>query len=42
MTEGGPLNSTLSMALYAYNQFGFGNYATPRRAPSCCSSPSPR
>jgi multiple sugar transport system permease protein len=26
MTEGGPLNSTLSMALYTYNQFGFGNY----------------
>ncbi len=26
MTEGGPLNSTLSMALYAYRQFGFGNY----------------
>ena len=26
MTEGGPLNSTLSMALYSYNQFGFGNY----------------
>ena len=26
MTEGGPLNATLSMALYTYNQFGFGNY----------------
>jgi multiple sugar transport system permease protein len=26
MTEGGPLNSTLSMALYTYNQFSFGNY----------------
>ena len=26
MTEGGPLNATLSMALYSYNQFGFGNY----------------
>jgi multiple sugar transport system permease protein len=26
MTEGGPLNATLSMALYAYRQFGFGNY----------------
>ena len=26
MTEGGPLNSTLSMVLYAYRQFGFGNY----------------
>jgi multiple sugar transport system permease protein len=27
MTEGGPLNSTLSLALYAYHQFSFGNYA---------------
>jgi multiple sugar transport system permease protein len=27
MTEGGPLNATLSMALYAYRQFSFGNYA---------------
>ena len=26
MTEGGPLNSTLSLALYAYDQFSFGNY----------------
>ncbi len=26
MTEGGPLNATLSMALYTYNQFSFGNY----------------
>jgi multiple sugar transport system permease protein len=26
MTGGGPLNSTLSTALYAYNQFSFGNY----------------
>lgn len=26
MTQGGPLNSTLSLALYAYNQFSFGNY----------------
>ena len=26
MTEGGPLNATLSMALYAYDQFSFGNY----------------
>lgn len=26
MTGGGPLNATLSMALYTYNQFGFGNY----------------
>jgi len=26
MTQGGPLNSTLSLALYAYRQFSFGNY----------------
>jgi multiple sugar transport system permease protein len=26
MTQGGPLNSTLSLAMYAYNQFSFGNY----------------
>ena len=26
MTQGGPLNSTLSLAFYAYNQFSFGNY----------------
>jgi multiple sugar transport system permease protein len=26
MTEGGPLDSTLSVAYHAYNQFGFGNY----------------
>ena len=26
MTQGGPLNSTLSLALYAYSQFSFGNY----------------
>jgi multiple sugar transport system permease protein len=26
MTGGGPLNATLSMSLYAYNQFSFGNY----------------
>ncbi len=26
MTEGGPLNSSLSLALYAYDQFSFGNY----------------
>jgi len=26
MTQGGPLNSTLSVAYYVYNQFGFGNY----------------
>jgi len=26
MTKGGPLNSTLSVAFHAYNQFSFGNY----------------
>ena len=26
MTQGGPLNSTLSLAYYAYSQFSFGNY----------------
>ena len=26
MTNGGPLNSTISMTMYTYKQFGFGNY----------------
>ena len=26
MTQGGPLDSTLSVAFHAYNQFSFGNY----------------
>ncbi|GAA3109149.1 multiple sugar transport system permease protein [Kribbella aluminosa] len=26
MTKGGPLNSTTSVSMYAYQQFGFGNY----------------
>ena len=26
MTSGGPLNSTISMSMYTYKQFGFGNY----------------
>ena len=26
MTRGGPLDKTLSTAMYTYNQFGFGNY----------------
>ncbi|ANZ40331.1 sugar ABC transporter permease [Lentzea guizhouensis] len=26
MTNGGPLNSTISASMYAYRQFGFGNY----------------
>jgi multiple sugar transport system permease protein len=26
MTNGGPLNSTMSMSMYTYRQFGFGNY----------------
>jgi multiple sugar transport system permease protein len=27
MTQGGPLDKTLSVAYYAYSQFGFGNYS---------------
>ena len=27
MTHGGPLDRTLSVAFYIYNQFGFGNYS---------------
>ena len=27
MTQGGPLNSTLSVSYHIYNQFGFGNYS---------------
>ncbi|WP_203136225.1 carbohydrate ABC transporter permease [Microbacterium sp. JZ31] len=27
MTRGGPLDATLSTAMYTFNQFGFGNYA---------------
>ena len=26
MTEGGPLDSTLSLAFYTYRQFSFGNF----------------
>jgi multiple sugar transport system permease protein len=26
MTNGGPLNSTISLSMYTYQQFGFGNY----------------
>ncbi len=26
MTEGGPLDATLSVSMYVINQFGFGNY----------------
>jgi len=26
MTKGGPLNSTISLSMYTYNQFGYGNY----------------
>ncbi|WBQ07031.1 carbohydrate ABC transporter permease [Kribbella sp. CA-293567] len=26
MTQGGPLNSTISVSMYTYQQFGFGNY----------------
>ncbi len=28
MTNGGPLESTLSVSYFIYNQFGFGNYGT--------------
>jgi len=27
MTQGGPLNSTLTISYYVYNQFGYGDYA---------------
>ena len=27
MTRGGPLDATLSTAMYTYQQFGFGNYS---------------
>ncbi|ARU51345.1 MAG: sugar transporter permease [Cellulosimicrobium sp.] len=27
MTKGGPVNSTLTISYYVYNQFGYGNYA---------------
>jgi multiple sugar transport system permease protein len=27
MTQGGPLNSTVSVSMYTYQQFGFGNYS---------------
>jgi len=26
MTRGGPLDSTISLSMYTYKQFGFGNY----------------
>ena len=26
MTKGGPLNSTMTVSYYTYNQFGYGNY----------------
>ena len=26
MTKGGPLNSTMTVSYYTYQQFGFGNY----------------
>jgi multiple sugar transport system permease protein len=32
MTQGGPLNSTLSATYYTYNQFGFGRYGTAAAA----------
>jgi len=32
MTKGGPLDSTLSISYFTYNQFGFGKYATASAA----------
>lgn len=32
LTKGGPLNSTESMSLYTYQQFGFGNFGTSSAA----------
>jgi multiple sugar transport system permease protein len=32
MTQGGPLDSTLSISYFTYNQFGFGKYATASAA----------
>jgi multiple sugar transport system permease protein len=32
MTQGGPLNSTLSVAYYTFKQFGFGEYGTASAA----------
>lgn len=32
MTKGGPLDSTLSISYFTYNQFGFGNYGTASAA----------
>jgi multiple sugar transport system permease protein len=32
MTQGGPLNATLSATYYTYNQFGFGRYGTAAAA----------
>ncbi|MET0781878.1 MAG: sugar ABC transporter permease [Microbacterium sp.] len=32
MTKGGPLDSTLSISYFTFNQFGFGNYATASAA----------
>ena len=40
MTQGGPLDATLSVAFHAYSQFGFGNYGYTAAWRSCCSSPS--
>ncbi len=32
LTDGGPLGSTESVALYTYHQFGFGNFGTSSAA----------
>ena len=41
MTQGGPLDSTLSVSFHAYNQFSFGNYGYTAASATCCSSRSP-
>ena len=40
MTQGGPLDSTLSAAYYVYQKFGFGQYGIASAASWCCSSSS--
>lgn len=40
MTQGGPLDSTLSAAYYVYQKFGFGQYGIAPQPAGCCSSSS--
>ena len=40
MTKGGPLDSTLSVTFFTYDQFGYGNYGYAAAAATCCSSRS--